>query len=104
MLKIAPMFRGDQSRENREPASLDAEIVITASVFAAANLDDHQAAPFRSILRCELLQHQNAVRQALQLRVLLRASVIQQQGGAFAAREILLQGQDLSAITQRRLR
>jgi hypothetical protein len=75
--------------------------VIAAAVFAAANFEDHQATPLGPILRRELFEDQDAVRQALQLRILLRAPVIEQQRRAIASREKLFQGQDLAAIAQR---
>ena len=98
------MFRGNQAREDAQAAGLNGEIMIAAAIFAAANLQDHEAAAFGAVFRRELFQHQNAVRQALQLRIVFRAAVIQQQRRAFAAGEILFQGQDLAAIAQGRLR
>jgi hypothetical protein len=101
VLEIAPMFRGHQAREYGNAAGLNAEVVIAATIFTSANLQDHETAPLRSVLRGELLQDQNTVGETFQLRIVFRAAVIQEQGGAFPSGEILFQGQDLPPVTQR---
>ena len=85
-----------------EPARADREVVISAAERHAAQLVDAQPAAFGAELVGELLEHDDAVGDALQMVVSRAAgAVVEHQDGAIAIAEELLQRQDLSAIAQR---
>ena len=85
-----------------QSAGRDDEVVIAALKADAAHLDDAEPAPLGAVLRRELLERDDAVRQALQLEVArLRRPIVEQQHGAVASDEELLQAEDLPPIPQR---
>ena len=87
-----------------KPAFANGKIVVAAAKTGSAEFHDAQPAPLGAIDRGQLLQRNDAVGDALKLEVrAFGCSVVEQQHGAFAADEKLLQGQNLPAITQRAL-
>ena len=87
------------------PPRANREVVITAAKRHAAQLADAQPAPLGAVLIRELLEHDDAVRDALQLIVFRPAgAIVEHQDRAVAAGEILLQRENLPAIAQRILR
>ena len=90
--------------KDHDAATLDDEVVIAAAEVDAAQLGDAQAPALRAIKGDQLVERQHAVRQALQMAVRRRAGqVVEQQHGATAAGEVLLERQHLAAIAQRTL-
>ena len=67
----------------------------------AAELDDAHAPARPSVLEGQLLQQQDAVADALQLRVLAAGLIVQQQDRGVHAGEVGLEGKDLPAEPQR---
>ena len=99
------MLRGDQPRENAHAAGRDDEIVKAAPIALATIFDDPQPPPVGAIFGRQLLQPDDAVRDAVHgLVVGFGRQVIEHQDGRSASREIMLQRQDLAAVAQRSLR
>ena len=59
------MLGRDQARKDRDAAGLDREIVVAAAERLAAILDDPQAPPLGAVVRRQLLQPDDAVRDAV---------------------------------------
>ena len=77
-------------------------VVIAAAELHAAVLDDAQPPALGAVLGIQLLEQDDAVRDALHLQVVVgRRHVVEQQHRALARREELLQRQNLAAIAQR---
>ncbi len=97
-----PVFGGDQSREHLEPAGMNHVVVIAATELDAAVFHNPQPAPLRPIIGLQLLQPHDAVRDALHLEIVVgRRHVVEQDHGAVAGREKLLERQNLPAIAER---
>ncbi len=100
-----PVFGGNQPREHLDAALLDHVVVIAAAEFDAAVLDDAQPAPLGAVFGIQLLEQNDAVRDALHLQVVIgRGHVVEQHHRAIASGEELLQREDLPAIPQARFR
>ena len=105
VLERFAMFRRDESRKDDEPAFADRKIVVAAAEAAAAELHDAQAAAFGTVDGSELLQRDHAVGDAVELEVgSFRGAVVEQEDGALAADEELLERENLAAIAERVLR
>ena len=99
------MARSDQAREDGDPAGVEDEVVQAALELLAAHLDDAQAPALGAELLDRLLEADDAVRDAVQLQVArLRGLVVEQQHGARAGREELLERQHLAPVAERVLR
>ena len=96
----------DQPREDHDPAAFDDEVVIAAAEVDAAQLRRPAgggAAPRRAGTSCSSVITPCA--RLCSCRSRSRAgAVVEQQHGAVAAGEVLLERQDLPAIAQRALR
>ena len=93
------MLARDQARKDCETATLNDVVMIAASIVHAAILDNQQPPSLRSVFRVDLLQTHHPVRDALHLQVAIgTGQIVQQQHGAIAAGEELLQRQYLAAI------
>jgi len=100
-LLVALMVGGDEPREDRQAAPPDNEVVITSTVRLSAELQDTQPPPLGAVLGRQLLQRHDAVHDALQLQVgRLGGFIIEQEDGALAADEELLEGEDLPTVTK----
>ena len=87
------------------PAGADDEVVIAAAELLAAALDDPHAAVARRRIRRQLIEMDDAVRDAMDRACRWsRCQVVEQDDGRLCLREIMLQRQDLTAIAQRALR
>ena len=96
------MLGRDQAREHPQPALHDRVVVVAAAELDPAVLQHLQAPTLRAVLRLRLLEQQHAVRDAAHLQVLLgRGHVVEQQHGALAVHEELLERQDLAPVAQR---
>ena len=85
-----------------EPAFANRKIVVAAAKTAAAKLHDAESATFGAIDRRELLKRNDAVGNALQLKVrAFGGAIIEQKHGALATDEELLQGENLTTIAKR---
>src|SRR5579872_1554846 len=95
----------DQPRENCKTASLNGEVVIAAAVFHAAHFHHSKAAPLGTVIERKLLQGDNAIGDAVQLKIMVvRREIVEQQNGTAPTCKKILQGQNLPAVTQRALR
>ena len=73
------MFGRDEPRKHLDAACLDHVVVIAAAELHAAVLDDPQPAPLGAVLGIELLEQDDAVRDALHLQVVVgRRHVVEQ--------------------------
>ena len=100
------MARSDQAREDGDPPGVEDEVVQAALELLAAHLDDAQAPALGAVtaaIACSRLMTPCA--DAVQLQVArLRGLVVEQQHGARAGREELLERQHLAPVAQRVLR
>ena len=96
---------GHQARENLEPAGADHEVVEAAAERPAAHLEHAQAAALGAVFLRHVLERDHAVRQAVQLQVVVGGgAVVEQQHRALLADEELLERQHLAPVAQRMLR
>ena len=96
------MFRGDEPRKDLNPAFLDQIVVVAASKLHAPVLDDAESATLGAVLGIQLLEQQDAVRDALHLQIAIdRGQVVEQQHGALPGRKKLFQRENLPPITER---
>ncbi len=95
------MFGGDQAGVHLQAAAHYSVIVVAAAELLAAELDDDQPAPGGAVVGVVLLQADDGVGDALHLQVVLHGGhVVEQQHGALAAGEELLERQDLAPVAQ----
>ena len=98
------MFGRDEAWVDAQAAALDLEVVIATAVPDAAHLDDVQPPSLRAEPGQRLFERDDAVRDAVQLEIAARpALVVEEQHGAGARREEVLERQDLAAIADRAL-
>ena len=96
------MFGGDQAGKDPQASRFDREIMEAAAKPDAAHFDHAKPPPLRAVIDGELLEHHDAVRNRVQLQVVLgRREVVEQHDRAFAVGEEMLQGQDLAPVAQR---
>src|ERR1700749_26022 len=99
------MLGGDKTRVHHDPTRLDREIVIAAAKILAAAFGDSKAPALTAIGRSELVEMDDAVRDAMDCAIdAFRGHVIEQYDGRLVQREIMLEREDLPAIAQRALR
>ena len=102
---MSTMFGRHEPRENIQAARGDGDIVEAAPVFLSPILEHPHAAAFGAIGGRQLLQLNHAMRDAVHgLVCRIRGQIVQQQYRGTHAREMMLDGQDLSPIAQRALR
>ncbi len=95
---------GDEPRKNLQSALSNDEVVVPAMEFAAAHLVDAKSPPFGAIGHGELLEANDAVRQAMETEVVDRLrKVVQEQDGAAMLGEEVLERENLAAETKRAL-
>ncbi len=98
------MLGGDQAGEHLQAAGLDDEVVIAADEIDPAQLLHLQAPARRAEIEGEALKRDDAVAEAVQMRVplaLVAGEVVDQPDGGVAAGEELLQRQHLAPVAQR---
>jgi hypothetical protein len=78
--------------------------MVAAAELDAAHFQDVYTPPFLAEFLGNLLQADHAVGDTVQVLVRLAGLIVEQQYGAGAGREELLEGQDLAAVAQRILR
>ena len=66
------MFGRHQAGEYLQAASLDREIVKPAAKPDAAHLDHAEPAPLGAVIDRELFEHHHAVRDGMELQIVLR--------------------------------
>src|SRR4051812_44481057 len=94
-----------QTREERNPAFADHEIMEAPAEAASAHLVHTQAAAFCAVRLRKLLQADDAMGEAVQtIIVSLLGQVVEQQHRAAALGEEMLESNDLPAVAQCALR
>ncbi len=97
------MLGGDQAREHLEPTLLDDVVVVPAPIPDSAILDDAEPATLGPELGIELFEPDDPVRDALHLQVVVGGGhIVEQDDGAVAHGEEMLQRENLPTVTQRR--
>src|SRR5215510_13296448 len=87
-----PVFGGDEPREHVNAAVTNDVVVKAAPERHSAKLDDAKASSIGAVLRAQLLESNDAVRDALHLQVLIDSGhVIEQQRRTLAGAEELLE-------------
>ncbi|KAF1854886.1 hypothetical protein Lal_00009772 [Lupinus albus] len=102
--EVARVFGRHQAREHGDPARLQDVVVVAAAEADAAHLDDVHAAALLAEFLGDLVEADDPVRDAVQVLVRCAGLVVEQEDGAAARGEELLQRQDLAAVAQRILR
>ena len=98
---VLPMLGGNEPREHNDAAGSEDVVVISAAEFHAATLEHAQAATLPAVLRMQLLEQHDAVRNAAHLHiVVVSRQVVEQQYRAGARRKVVLQRENLSAVSQ----
>ena len=104
-LERLAMLGRDQPREDPHAAGVDDEVVVAAAVALAAIFDDPQPAALGAIFGRQLLEPDHAMRDAVHGPVVrLARQIVEHQHGRPAAREIMLQREDLAPVAKRGLR
>ena len=99
--ELALMLRRDQSREHGHATCFDGHVVIAAAEALAAILDHPQPTPVGTIIGSQLLEPDDAMRDAVHgLVVRVAGEVIEHHDGRSVPCEIMLQRQHLTSITQ----
>ena len=99
------VFGRHQPRKHVQAPGIEVEIVGAAAKRNAAHLGDAQVTPLGTVLAHPLIQADHAVRNAVQLQVVLvGASIVQHQHRAAPGREETLECQHLAPVAQRVLR
>src|SRR6185312_1525670 len=103
--KPAVVLGRDQSWIDLHTAGPDGEVVVAAADRLAAILGDSQPTPLGAERRCELLETDDAMDDAVRglVAILGRAIVEHYHGGAMA-REVVLECEDLAPVAKRILR
>ncbi len=97
-----PVFGRDQSREHLEPTGMNHEVVIAATELDAPVFHHPQPPTLRPVFGIQHFQPQDAVRDALHLKIVVgRRHVVEQDHGAVPGREKLLERKNLPAIAER---
>ena len=92
---------GLQTGKHDQAPRPDRRIMVPPHEGHAAHLDDFQPSPCDAVLNRLLIQPDDAMRQALELRVAFGAAVVvDEQHSARTPREELLEGENLPAIAQ----
>src|SRR5262245_22149372 len=96
------MLGGHEPRKDDEATLTDDVVVEATAELDAAIFDDAESPAVGAILGIELLEHQDAMGDALHLQVMIGAGhVVEQEHGAGQAGEELLQREDLASIAER---
>ena len=97
-----PVLGCDQSREHLEPAGTYHVVVIAATELHAAEFHNPQPPPLRPIIGLQVVQPNDAVRDALHLEIVVgRRHVVEEDQRAVAGREKLLERKNLPAVAER---
>lgn len=103
--RVRSVLRRDQSREDDEPTRLHDVVVVAASERGSAELADPKPSTIGAIPHGLLLEQHDAVREALDLLIgRVTRPVVEQEDGARAPDEVLLEGEELTPVAERRLR
>jgi hypothetical protein len=91
-----------QTRKNFDPASLNSDVVITASKLDPAHFFDAQPTALGAIIQRELLQGDYTVRDAVEMKIaFVRGQIIEQKNSTSPPNEEVLQSEYLPSIAQR---
>ena len=102
LVELRRLLGRHQTREDAQPALDDRQLVIAAARLEAPNLHHPQPPPLVAVVGGVLLEHDDAVGDALQLPVVLgRGPIVEEEHGAPPPGEELLEHQDLTPIAQR---
>jgi hypothetical protein len=98
------MVDGNEAREYLDAAGADDEVVKAAVEPSAAHLEHPQTAPLGAISHGRLLEADDSMTEAVQAQIFrVVGEVVEEQGGAAALGEEMLQRQHLSPVAQRAL-
>ncbi len=104
-LEFAAVFRRHEPRKHAHAARFDDEVVVTTPETLSPILEYSQPAAVGAVFRRQLLESDDAMRDAMDRPVLLVGrQVIEHQDRAVPLREKMLQREDLPAIAKRALR
>jgi hypothetical protein len=93
---------GGRCRIDLDAACGDAKVVVTTTIARAAQLEYLEPSSFSPVVHCEVLERDDTVRDTLQLEVILQCRpIVEQQCGAIAAGEELLERENLAAEPKR---
>ncbi|KTT91856.1 hypothetical protein NS44R_14775 [Mammaliicoccus sciuri] len=93
------MLGRDQARVHQNTALADCIVMIAGAVIDTAQLGDAHAAAEDAVLHPPLLEGDDAMDDAVQLKTLrVVGEIIERQDGALLIREETLQGQQLAAV------
>ena len=96
-----PVLGCHQSWKHFHACLRDHEVMIAGAEALAATLDDAQAAPFASINRSELVEMDDAVRNAVNgLIGGLGGEIVKHDHGGVVLGEVVLEREDLAAVAQ----
>ena len=94
------MLGGDKPGKDLDASRFNDEIVIATPKADTAHFFDAETTSFCTIVKRQLLQDNDAMRDAVQLNItLLRRKIIQQENGAAATGEEVFQCQNLTPIS-----
>ena len=95
------MLSCDESREDRQSAGVEVQIMISPAEFDSSHLDYPQTASLRSEFAGRLLKRDHAMSNGVQLQIGgIGRAVIQHEDGALLIREKLLESEDLTPIAE----
>ncbi len=99
------MLGRNQARKHLHAAMSDGEVMIAAAKTLAATFCDTQPPAIGAVSRRELIEVDHTMGDAVNGTVgAFGREIVQRDDGGFVPREIVLQGQDLTAVAQRALR
>src|SRR6185436_6379620 len=101
--RLRRVVGGDEPRKHGEAARLDHVIVVALAKRRAAHLRNRQEAAVDAELERHGLERDHAVDDALDVSILPGRTVIEEQHGAIARAEVVLEAEDLAAVAQRAL-
>src|SRR5690348_8903908 len=103
--KPGAVLGGDQTREQADAVRTDREVMVAAAKGLGPTFDDANPPPLAAIGPRQLIEMDDAVRDAVHGAVNgLGGQIIEQHDRRLVAREIMLQREDLAPVAQRALR
>src|SRR5262249_33146984 len=104
-LEFAAMLQRDEAGENVDAARANDHVVVAAAIGLAAIFDDTHAPPLGSVIGRTLFEAYHAVGDAVRGLVhRVGGEIVESEHGGTATCQMVLDGQHLTAVTQRALR
>src|SRR3979490_3217377 len=99
------MLRRDEARKHLDAALHDHEVVISAAEALSPTLDDPQPTALAAIDRSEMIEMNDAVRDAVDGAVGgLGGEIVEHDDSGIVLGEVVLERENLAAVAQRALR